>query len=42
TEPQTVATTRVMNLGGPRGLPAKVWAKLMPHAIKIMSWVPGR
>lgn len=22
TEPQTVATTRVMNLGGPRGLPA--------------------
>ncbi|WP_269151775.1 succinic semialdehyde dehydrogenase [Prescottella equi] len=42
TEAQTVATTRVVNLGGPRWLPAKVWAKLLPPFIKAMKYVPGR
>ncbi|MEV0947062.1 succinic semialdehyde dehydrogenase [Rhodococcus sp. NPDC049939] len=42
TEPQTVATTRVLNLGGPRGLPPKLWAKIMPPFVKAMQWLPGR
>ncbi|AOW93847.1 succinic semialdehyde dehydrogenase [Rhodococcus sp. WMMA185] len=42
TEPQTIATTRIVNLGGPRGLPAKVWAKMLPMAVKALQWIPGR
>jgi succinate-semialdehyde dehydrogenase / glutarate-semialdehyde dehydrogenase len=42
TEPQTVATTRVLNLGGPRGLPPKVWARIMPPFVKALQWIPGR
>ncbi|MDF3312940.1 succinic semialdehyde dehydrogenase [Rhodococcus sp. T2V] len=42
TEPQTIATTRVLNLGGPRGLSPKVWAKIMPPFVKALQWIPGR
>ncbi|MDV7243127.1 MULTISPECIES: succinic semialdehyde dehydrogenase [Rhodococcus] len=42
TEPQTIATTRILNLGGPRGLPPKVWAKIMPPFVKALQYVPGR
>ncbi|MGW4580807.1 succinic semialdehyde dehydrogenase [Rhodococcus aetherivorans] len=42
TEPQTIATTRVMNLGGPRGVPPKLWSKVMPPFVKAMQWLPGR
>ncbi|MFC4606180.1 succinic semialdehyde dehydrogenase [Rhodococcus kronopolitis] len=42
TESQTVATTRVLNLGGPRGLPPKVWAKVMAPFIKVLQYLPGR
>ena len=42
TEPQTIATTRILNLGGPRGLPPKVWAKVMPPFVKALQWLPGR
>ncbi|NKS66443.1 hypothetical protein GS461_10380, partial [Rhodococcus hoagii] len=42
TEAQTVATTRVVNLGGPRWLAAKVWAKLLPPFIKAMKYVQGQ
>ena len=39
TEPQTVATTRVMNLGGPRGLPAEGVGKA--HASRHQDHVLG-
>ncbi|MFZ2177332.1 MAG: succinic semialdehyde dehydrogenase [Rhodococcus sp. (in: high G+C Gram-positive bacteria)] len=42
TEPQTIATTRLLNLGGPRGLSPKVWAKIMPPFVKALQWLPGR
>ena len=42
TESQTIATTRVLNLGGPRGLPPKVWAKVLAPFIKVLQYVPGR
>ncbi|MFD4369570.1 succinic semialdehyde dehydrogenase [Rhodococcus sp. NPDC058521] len=42
TEQQTVATTRLLNLGGPRGLPPKLWAKVMPPFVKALKWLPGR
>lgn len=42
TEPQTIATTRLLNLGGPRGLPPKLWAKIMPPFVKALKYVPGR
>ncbi|WP_072690821.1 succinic semialdehyde dehydrogenase [Rhodococcus marinonascens] len=42
TEPQTIATTRILNLGGPRGLPPKAWAKIMPPFVKALQWIPGR
>ncbi len=42
TEPQTIATTRMLNLGGPRGLPPKLWAKVMPPFIKGLKYLPGR
>jgi succinate-semialdehyde dehydrogenase / glutarate-semialdehyde dehydrogenase len=42
TEPQTIATTRILNLGGPRGLPPKVWARIMPPFVKALQWLPGR
>ncbi|MDG3010561.1 succinate-semialdehyde dehydrogenase (NADP(+)) [Rhodococcus sp. D2-41] len=42
TEAQTVATTRVVNLGGPTWMPNTLWAKLMPHAIKLLRFLPGR
>ncbi|MDV6283434.1 succinic semialdehyde dehydrogenase [Rhodococcus jostii] len=42
TEPQTIATTRILNLGGPRGLSPKVWAKIMPPFVKALQWIPGR
>ncbi|MFF2114008.1 succinic semialdehyde dehydrogenase [Rhodococcus koreensis] len=42
TEPQTIATTRVLNLGGPRGLSPKEWAKIMPPFVKALQWIPGR
>ncbi|UYP19116.1 succinic semialdehyde dehydrogenase [Rhodococcus sp. Z13] len=42
TEAQTVATMRLLNLDGPRGLPRKVWAKMLPHFVKAMQWLPGR
>ncbi|MET0475111.1 MAG: succinic semialdehyde dehydrogenase [Mycobacterium sp.] len=42
TEPQTVATTRILNLGGPRGVSPKLWAKVMPPFVKALQWIPGR
>lgn len=42
TESQTIATTRVLNLGGPRGLPPKLWAKALAPFIKVMQYLPGR
>ncbi|MCL2533259.1 MAG: succinic semialdehyde dehydrogenase [Nocardiaceae bacterium] len=42
TEAQTVAVTRVLNLGGPRWLPAKIWAKVLPRAVKALKYLPGR
>lgn len=42
TESQTIATTRLLNLGGPRGLPPKLWAKIMPPFVKALKYVPGR
>ncbi|WP_241383459.1 succinic semialdehyde dehydrogenase [Rhodococcus sp. CH91] len=42
TEPQTVATTRLLNLDGPRGIPRRVWSKALPPLVKSMQWLPGR
>ncbi|EOM74302.1 succinate-semialdehyde dehydrogenase (NADP(+)) [Rhodococcus rhodnii] len=42
TEPQTIAVTRILNLGGPRGLPPKIWAKIMPRFVSAMKYLPGR
>ncbi|MFE3290656.1 succinic semialdehyde dehydrogenase [Rhodococcus sp. NPDC059234] len=42
TESQTIATTRLLNLGGPKGMPPKVWAKLLAPFIKTMQYLPGR
>ncbi|TQF74741.1 succinate-semialdehyde dehydrogenase (NADP(+)) [Rhodococcus spelaei] len=42
TESQTVATTRILNLGGPKGLPPKIWAKVLAPFIKTMQYLPGR
>ena len=42
TESQTVATTRILNLGGPRGLPPKLWNKIIPPFIRSLQWLPGR
>lgn len=42
TESQTIATTRLLNLGGPRGLPPKLWAKIMPPFVKALKYIPGR
>lgn len=42
TEQQTVATTRILNLGGPRAMPPKLWAKVMPPFVKALKWLPGR
>ncbi|EME15629.1 succinic semialdehyde dehydrogenase [Rhodococcus triatomae] len=42
TESQTVATTRVLNLGGPRGLPPKIWSKVLAPFIAVMKYLPGR
>ncbi|UZG53019.1 succinic semialdehyde dehydrogenase [Rhodococcus opacus] len=41
TEPQTIATTRVLNLGGPRGVPQKLWAITLPLFVKALQWIPG-
>ncbi|MEO7079442.1 MAG: succinic semialdehyde dehydrogenase [Rhodococcus sp. (in: high G+C Gram-positive bacteria)] len=42
TESQTVATTRLLNLGGPRGISPKLWAKIMPPFVKALQYIPGR
>jgi succinate-semialdehyde dehydrogenase / glutarate-semialdehyde dehydrogenase len=42
TESQTIATTRLLNLGGPRGLSPKLWAKIMPPFVKALKYLPGR
>lgn len=42
TEPQTVSTTRLLNLGGPRWLPAKAWAKILTALVRAQQWFPGR
>ncbi|WP_156666121.1 aldehyde dehydrogenase family protein, partial [Rhodococcus sp. HS-D2] len=42
TEAQTIATTRLLNLDGPRGLPRRVWAKMLAPFVKSMQWLPGR
>ncbi|NLU85096.1 succinic semialdehyde dehydrogenase [Rhodococcus sp. HNM0569] len=42
TEPQTIATTRILNLGGPRGMSPKLWAKIMPPFVKALKYLPGR
>ncbi|NLG55428.1 MAG: succinate-semialdehyde dehydrogenase (NADP(+)) [Rhodococcus sp.] len=41
-ESQTIATTRFINLGGPRFVPAKLWAKIMPIAVRAIAYLPGR
>ncbi len=42
TESQTIATTRFLNLGGPRGISPKTWAKLMPRFVDALKYLPGR
>ncbi len=42
TESQTIATTRLLNLDGPRGLPKKAWAKMLAPFVAAMKWLPGR
>lgn len=42
TESQTVATTRLLNLGGPRGISPKLWARLLPPFVKALQYFPGR
>jgi succinate-semialdehyde dehydrogenase / glutarate-semialdehyde dehydrogenase len=42
TESQTVATTRVVNLDGPRGVPKTMWAKAMAPFVGSLKWLPGR
>ncbi|WP_413766788.1 succinic semialdehyde dehydrogenase [Rhodococcus pyridinivorans] len=42
TEAQTIATTRLLNLDGPRGLPRRMWAKMLAPFVKSMQWLPGR
>jgi succinate-semialdehyde dehydrogenase/glutarate-semialdehyde dehydrogenase len=42
TEPQTIATTRILNLDGPRAVPPKLWAKALPFFVKALQWIPGR
>jgi succinate-semialdehyde dehydrogenase/glutarate-semialdehyde dehydrogenase len=42
TEPQTIATTRILNLDGPRGVPPNLWAKILPRFVKALQWIPGR
>ncbi len=40
TEPQTIATTRILNLGGPRGVPQKLWANILPLFVKAPAMDP--
>ncbi len=42
TESQTVATQRLIDLGGPSWLPDKAWNAVLPHAVRAMALLPGR
>ena len=42
TEAQTVATQRVTGMAGPSWLPPKLWSRILPVAVKSMSYLPGR
>ncbi|GGC54366.1 succinate-semialdehyde dehydrogenase (NADP(+)) [Hoyosella rhizosphaerae] len=42
TEAQTVATQRLIDLGGPSWLPSAAWSAVLPHAVRALSLLPGR
>lgn len=42
TEPQTITVQRVMDFGGPRFLPPVLWQKILPIAVRLMKYLPGR
>ncbi|SIS21497.1 succinate-semialdehyde dehydrogenase / glutarate-semialdehyde dehydrogenase [Williamsia sterculiae] len=42
TEPQTIATQRVIGIGGIKGVPRSVFLRTVPTAMKALKYVPGR
>ncbi|MGU3291346.1 succinic semialdehyde dehydrogenase [Williamsia sp. M5A3_1d] len=42
TEPQTIATQRVIGIDGIRGVPRKLFLKLVPTSMKLLRFLPGR
>ncbi|GGF15595.1 succinic semialdehyde dehydrogenase [Williamsia phyllosphaerae] len=42
TEPQTIATQRVIGIDGIRGVPRKLFLKLVPTSMKALRFLPGR
>ncbi|GAA4682039.1 succinic semialdehyde dehydrogenase [Gordonia humi] len=42
TEPQTIATQRVIGLDGIKGVPQSLYLKLTPAIIKSLKYLPGR
>lgn len=42
TEPQTIATQRLLDLGGPAWMDKTTFAKAMPIGVKAMKYLPGR
>ncbi|MGO3325034.1 succinic semialdehyde dehydrogenase [Gordonia sp. (in: high G+C Gram-positive bacteria)] len=42
TEPQTIATQRVIGLDGIKGIPQSLYLKLTPAIIKSLKYLPGR
>ncbi len=42
TEPQTIATARVLNLDAPFGLPDTVWQKSLLPIVRLVMRLPGR
>ncbi|MFI7188822.1 succinic semialdehyde dehydrogenase [Nocardia nova] len=42
TEPQTIATQRLLGAGTPPGVSQKAWATILPLMLKSLSWMPGR
>ncbi|WP_338080061.1 succinic semialdehyde dehydrogenase [Antrihabitans stalactiti] len=42
TEPQTVATSRVVNLGTPPGFSDETWQKMLTPLLDVVKYLPGR
>ncbi|WP_078294056.1 succinic semialdehyde dehydrogenase [Mycobacterium sp. D16R24] len=42
TEPQTIATQRVIGLGGIKGIPQSVYLKVTPILVRSLKYLPGR